>query len=344
VTTQSGGQGPLLLAGDVGGTKTDVVVVSAADGPRQPLVQRRYPSADYSSLSELAGSFLEQVGMRVDAVCFDVAGPVVDGKVRLTNLPWEIDESSLASALSVRRARLLNDLAATASAVPLLTPEELHSVKPGEALRGTAIAVLAPGTGLGEAFLTPEAGGYQPNASEGGHAAFSPTSELELELLRYLWGKFDHVSVERVASGVGIPNLYDFLRDERGVPESERLAEQLAATHDRTRPIVQAALAPEPDPLADATLALFLGILGTEAANLALKVLALGGVYLAGGIAQALRDVLGTPPFVGAFTKAGRFRAMLERIPVHVVMGDVALLGVASEGLKLFAGSPAAAS
>lgn len=345
MTSQAGvSEGPLLLAGDVGGTKTDVALVSVAAGPRRPLVQRRYPSADYASLADLAGAFLADVGVQVDAVCFDVAGPVIDGRVQLTNLPWEIDETSLAAALRVPHARLLNDLAATASAVPLLESEELHKVKGGTAIPHAVVAVLAPGTGLGEAFLTPEGDDFRPQASEGGHAAFAPTSELEVELLRYLWQKFDHVSFERVASGVGIPNLYDVLRDRRELAESPQLAQQLSATEDRTRPIVQAALAAEADPLADATLAMFLGILGTEAANLALKVLALGGVYLAGGIAQALRDVLGTAPFLKAFTRAGRFKPMLEGVPVHVVMGDVALLGAAGAGLKLLEGSPTAAT
>jgi glucokinase len=161
-----------------------------------------------------------------------------------------------------------------------------------------------------------------------------------------MWKEFDHVSFERVASGVGIPNLYEFLRDHRGMPESPRLASELVQTEDRTRPILQAALDPSvDDPLADATMDLFLHILGTEAANTSLKFLATGGLYMAGGIAQVLRERLGTPVFLDAFVKAGRFTKMLEQVPVYVIMGEVALLGAASEGLRLFtpsaAGSPA---
>ncbi|HYY73257.1 MAG TPA: glucokinase, partial [Solirubrobacterales bacterium] len=176
-----------------------------------------------------------------------------------------------------------------------------------------------------------------PHQSEGGHAAFAPTNELEVDLLRALQKKFDHVSFERVASGVGIPNVYDFLRDERGMAESPDLARCLAGTKDRTGPIVQAALGNDPDPLARATVTLFLRILGGEAGNLTLKVLATGGVYLAGGIAQALHAELASPAFVDAFVRAGRFTPLLERVPVFVVKGDVALLGVASEGLRLLA-------
>jgi glucokinase len=337
------GRDRLLLAGDVGGTKVDLAVVSVEAGPRQPLAKRRYASTAYASLAEMARAFLGEVGMEVDAACLDVAGPVIGGQAQLTNLPWDMSEASLAAALDVDKVWLLNDLVATASAIPLLGPDELHPVKEGEPVPGGTIAVLAPGTGLGEAFLTQEADGYRAHASEGGHAAFAPTDELELELLRNLLQRFDHVSFERVASGVGIPNLYDFLRDRVGGGESSRLADELNKTTDRTRPILEAALDPvQPDPLASATLVLFLQILGTEAANLALKMLATGGVYLAGGIAQVLRDALRSSPFHHAFTRAGRFSPMLERVPVMVVMGEVALLGAASEGLRLLAGPPVA--
>jgi glucokinase len=336
-----GGRERLLLAGDVGGTKVDLAVVSPERGPRMPLAKRRYASGDYSSLAELARAFLAEASMEVEAACFDVAGPVIDGEARLTNLPWEISETSLRTALGVQRVWLLNDLVATASAIPLLRADELYPVKEGHAVPGGTVAVLAPGTGLGEAFLTQEVHGYRAHASEGGHAAFAPTSELEVELLNELWRKFDHVSFERVASGVGIPNLYDFLRSRRGGSEDARPHAEQHNGADRTRPILEAALDPaQPDPMAHATMVLFLQILGTEAANLALKMLATGGVYLAGGIAQALRDALRTAPFLHAFTRAGRFSATLERVPVNVVMGEVALLGAASEGLRMLAGPP----
>jgi glucokinase len=327
-------EGDLLLAGDVGGTKTDLAVVSAAAGPRQPLAKRRYPSGDYPGLAEMSREFLAEAGLKVRAASFDVAGPVLHGGAQLTNLAWRLDENSLASALGVERVWLMNDLVATASAIPLLHTDELHLVKGGQAAEGGAIAVLAPGTGLGEAFLIASDGAYEAHPSEGGHGAFAPTNELEIELLRSLWQEFDHVSYERVASGVGIPNLYEFLRDRHGIPESPELAREMAATDDSTRPIVQAGLRGD-DPLAVATMDLFLRILGTEATNLALKVLSTGGLYLAGGIAQALREQLRTDAFLDAFVKAGRFGPMLEQVPINVIMGpEVALLGAASEGLR----------
>ena len=330
------GRSHLLLAGDVGGTKTDLTVVSAVTGPREPLARCRYSSSAYPGLAEMALAFLAETGLQVDAACFDVAGPVMNGRTQLTNLDWDLDQATLAAALGVDHAWLLNDLVATASAIPLLRPAELHRVKKGAADPEGAIAVLAPGTGLGEAFLTVEDTGYRAHPSEGGHAAFAPTGDAQLELLRALREKFDHVSVERVASGVGIPNIYDYLRDVEGVVESPELAASLLAAADRTRPILEAALDPlQVDPLAQATVTLFLAILGTEAANLTLKVLATGGLYLAGGIAVALRRGLGTPPFLDAFTDAGRFSGLMERVPIHVVRGNVALLGAASEGLRL---------
>ncbi len=338
-TAEPGRSDTLLLAGDVGGTKTDLAVVSVEAGPRRPLAKQQYPSTGHAGLAEMAREFLDEAGLTVQAACFDVAGPVMDGAVRLTNLDWDLDEASLAAALHVERAWLLNDLVATASAIPLLEPDELYAIKGGEAREGGVIAVLAPGTGLGEAFLVPGPDRYTAYASEGGHAAFSPSNDRQLELLRALSRRFDHVSVERVASGVGIPNLYDFLRDEGSITESPLVSARVAGTDDPTRPILEAALAADRDPLAAEAVGLFLEILGTEAANLALKVLATGGVYLAGGIAQVLRNELRTRAFVGAFTRAGRFSAMLERIPVQVILGEVAMLGAASEGLRLLAGT-----
>jgi glucokinase len=333
-----------VLAVDVGGTKVDLGVYSAYAGARQPLAERRYASADYNSLEALARAFLDDVGLEVEAACVDVAGPVTRGEARLTNLPWRLSEGSLTTALGVRRARLLNDLVAIASAIPVLLPDELQLVKAGEALADGPIAVIAPGTGLGEAFLVREVGGYRGHASEGGHVAFGPADDLQLELLDHLWQRFDHVSFERVASGVGIPHLYEFLRDRKGLAESEQLAAELAGTDDRTRPILTAGMDPSrDDELAQGTVELFLRILGGEAGNLALKVLATGGVYLAGGIAQALAGVLAAPPFLDAFTNAGRLTETLERVPVYVVKGEVALLGAATEGLKLLAGVPGAA-
>lgn len=331
----------LLLAGDIGGTKTDLVVVGGREGPRSRLAYRRYTSRDYERVEDIVRAFRSEFpDLDLQAACFDVAGPVVGGAAQLTNLPWRLVEADLAREFGMRHAWLVNDLVATAAAVPLLRPDEMDVVQAGEPLPGGAIAVLAPGTGLGEAFLTMDGDGYQPRASEGGHSAFSPSGEVEVELLRHLWRRFDHVSVERVASGIGIPNLYEFLRDERGMAESPELGEALAGTDDPTHQIIDAALDPDaPDPLARATVDLFLQVLGTEAANLALKVLATGGIYLAGGIAQRLRERLPASGFLEALRRSGRFRATMERVPVRIVRGEVALLGAASVGLRQLAAS-----
>jgi glucokinase len=332
----------LLLVGDVGGTKTDLAVVSRHRGPRERLAQRRYPSREYDGLEDMVRAFLSEVGLRVESACFDVAGPVVAGSAQLTNLPWRLREADLARTLGLRHAWLINDLVATAAAVPLLRPDEVDVIQEGQPLAESAIAVLAPGTGLGEAFLTFDGAIYRPQPSEGGHSAFAPANELEVELLRHLWTRFEHVSVERVASGIGIPNAYEFLRDRRGLAESPRLASALTGAKDPTHLIIEAAADPvTPDPLADATVDLFLHILGTEAANLALKVLATGGIYLAGGIAQRLRGRLPGSAFLDALRRSGRFRSTLERVPIAIVRGEVALLGVASEGLRRLGPEPA---
>ena len=335
------GPGPLLLVGDVGGTKTDLAVVGPGEGPRRRLAYRRYASREYARLEDIVRDFRSDLGdLDVEAACIDVAGPVMAGTARLTNLPWRLSEADLARDLGLRHAWLINDLVATAAAVPLLGPDELDVVQDGQGLPGGAIAVLAPGTGLGEAFLTHDVDGYRPQASEGGHSAFSPSGELELALLRHLWGRFEHVSVERVASGIGIPNVYEFLRDERGMAESPALAARVGGVGDRAYPIIEAATDPAaPDPLASATVDLVLRILGTEAANLALKVMATGGIYLAGGIAQRLRDRIPASGFLDALRSSGRFRSTLECVPVAVVRGEVALLGAAAEGLRRLGGA-----
>jgi glucokinase len=199
----------MLLAGDVGGTKTDLAVFSAEKGPRAPLAQARFHSADYAGLEPMAQEFLDQVKLSVTRACFGAPGPVVGGKARLTNLPWLLEETALREALNLQAARLLNDLEAIANAVPHLVPGDLHTLSTGAPVTGGAVAVIAPGTGLGEAFLTWEASGYRAHASEGGHADFAPAGPAEIDLLRYLQERLGHVSWEHVCSGSGIPNLYE---------------------------------------------------------------------------------------------------------------------------------------
>lgn len=325
----------MLLVGDIGGTKIDLAVIDPDAGPRAPVARAQLPSADFPSLEDAARSFLAGVDATVSRACFAVAGPVLGGQVRTTNLPWVLAEEALASALGLEAVTLINDLEAIALSVPLLTPDDLHTLNQGEALPGGAIAVIAPGTGLGEAFLTWDGERYRAHASEGGHTDFAPITPLQRDLLRWMQDRFDHVSYEMVCSGIGIPHLYGYLRERGEIAEAPELAARLAAAPDPTRLIVAAGLAEGgADPLSAATLALFAEILAAEAGNLALKVLATGGVYLSGGLALRALPLLEGEGFAAAFRRKGRFADLLSRLPVQVVLAPAALIGAAARGLE----------
>jgi glucokinase len=326
-----------LLAGDIGGTKTRLAVFSAAGGPRTSLAQAEFPSAHYPALEAIIREFLTGAGIPVNYACFDVAGPVLEGKAKVTNLPWIIDADSICAELQCGGVWLLNDLEALARAVPLLEAEDLETLNAAAPAPGGAIAVIAPGTGLGEGFLTWNGARYQAHPSEGGHADFAPTNELEIGLLQYLQRKYSHVSFEWVCSGKGMPNIYHYLRDSGYAPETPAVARRLAAAEDPTPVIAAAALDPRaPCPLCAATFHLFVAVLGAEASNLALKVLATGGVYLGGGIPKRILPLLRGGPFMEAFTRKGRFHDLLAQIPVHVILRKgAAMLGTAQYGLEM---------
>jgi glucokinase len=325
----------MLLAGDIGGTKTDLAVFSVEAGPRTPLAQAEYRSARYPSLEALVREFLAATSLPVTWACFDVAGPVINGRARVTNLPWEIDQSALADALNLRAVHLLNDLEAVARAVPALLAEDLVTLNTGQAVAGGAIAVIAPGTGLGEAFLTWDGARYRAWPSEGGHADFAPTTEGEAGLLTHLLQGQAHVSTERVCSGRGLVAIYDYLRAAGAASEAPDLSRRLAAADDRAPIIAEAGLGEPPDPLSAATVAMFISILGAEAGSLALTVLATGGVYLAGGVPLRLLPALRGRGFMQAFTRKGRLSDLMGRMPVHVVVRQAALFGAAIRGLEL---------
>jgi glucokinase len=327
----------MLLAGDLGATKTSLAIYAAKSGPRKPLHEATLRSAQYPDLQSLVQHYLQQSGVTVDNAAFGVAGPVVGGRATITNLGWEMDEQALARALGLSRVQLLNDLQVIGCAVPALQQEDLSTLSAGQAVPGGAIAVIAPGTGLGEAFLTWDGSQYRSHPTEGGHTDFAPTTELQAGLLEYLSERYEHVSYERVCSGMGLPNIYAYLSDSGFAPEPDWLAEQLAAAHDPTPVIVNAALSEERTcALCQATLDTFVSILGAEAGNLALKVLATGGVYLGGGIPPRILPALQTGPFLHAFRAKGRFSEFMSRLPVHVILTpQVALLGAAIAGLRL---------
>ena len=247
----------MLIAGDIGGTKTDLAIYSLESGPHTPLAQSEVHSADYPSLQAMVEEFLAQVKMSVDVASFDVAGPVINGHVKTTNLPWTLEEETLANDLDLKAVHLMNDLEAVARAVPVLRAEDMITINRGEPVINGPIAVIAPGTGLGESFLTWDGSHYVAHDSEGGHADFAPTDERQIRLLRYLIPRFGHVGVERVCSGIGVPNIYEFLRDEEQIPEAEEIAQLIASAKDHTKAIVETAFdAQHPSELCLATVEL----------------------------------------------------------------------------------------
>lgn len=328
----------MILIGDIGGTKTVLAVFSAEAGPHTPLAEMTFPSTHYDSLEDIVREYLTSVTMPIEGACFGVAGPIFAGRAQITNLPWVIEVSSLKATFGWNSVKLLNDLESVGYAIPVLESDDIYTLSPGKLVPGGPIAVLAPGTGLGEGFLTYEAGRYMAHASEGSHVSFGPIDQLQMGLLAYMREKkgFDHVSYERVCSGgLGIPNLYDFLRDSGYAEEPAWLAEQLAVSEDPTPIIVKTAQDIEnPCDLCIATLNLFVTILGAEAGNLALKVLATGGIYLGGGISPRVLSSLKQPVFLEALRNKGRFRKALTDMPVHVILNSKAgLLGAAAYGL-----------
>jgi glucokinase len=248
-----------------------------------------------------------------------------------------MDEASLASDLKLKSVRLLNDLEAVARAVPILRPSDVTMLNAGQPVLNGAIGIVAPGTGLGESFLTWDGSKYVSHSSEGGHSDFAPRDERQIGLLRYMMERFDHVGMERVCSGIGIPNIYEYLRDIEQIPESPQVSQFIAASKDRTAAIVTSAADPQnPCELCAATVDTFISILASEAANLALKVLATGGIYLAGGIPLHILSALQGPRFMECFTRKGRFAEMMKQIPVHVILTHAALVGAAAYGLESF--------
>jgi glucokinase len=327
----------MLLAGDIGGTKTNLAIFSTKDELRTPLKEETLPSARYASLEELIHDFLADTSFTIECACFGVPGPVMGGKAKITNLPWLLDVEQLQCTLDIPTVGLLNDLTAMAHGVPLLGPADLATLNVGEPHALDTMAVIAPGTGLGEAFLTWEGTRYQAHPSEGGHVDFAPTNALEIGLLSYLLQHYEHVSYELVCSGIGLPHIYAYLKETQQFSELAWVSKKLTEVDDGNPIIFQAALqTEEPSPLSSATLKTFAAILGAEAGNMALKVLATGGVFLGGGIPPRILSFLQDDLFMRAFFNKGRFSALLARVPVHVILNPkVALLGAAYHGFEM---------
>lgn len=326
----------MLVAGDIGGTKTDLAIFSTEAGPLAPLAQQRVHSADYPSLQAIVKEFLQKTKQPVDRACFAVAGPVIGGCVKTTNLPWAIEDASLAQELNlnIKSVHLMNDLEAIARAVPILRPSDVQTINIGESVPRGAIAVIAPGTGLGESFLTWEGNRYLAHSSEGGHCDFAPADDRQIRLLEYMFKIFDHVSFEHVCSGIGIPHLYRYLRDVERVPEDPQVAKLIDAAADPSIVITKYAFAPtNHSKLCTATVELFASILASEASNLAIKVLATGGLYIAGGVAVHTLQAIKQPAFIQRFRRKGRFAELMGRIPIQVVLSSAGLAGAAACGL-----------
>lgn len=309
----------MILAGDIGGTKTHLALLESG----KILSQEKYPSKDYPGLGEIVLEFLQKTKAKVGRSCFGIAGPIRDGKCQATNLPWMIDSEDLKKELKTDAVFLINDLEANAYGIKCLGPDEFFTLNEGNPNAAGNQALIAAGTGLGEAGLYWDGKEHHPFACEGGHSDYAPLTEMDMELLRYLHKRFGHVSFERLLSGPGLYNIYRFLTDLRLEKEVD------FGLGDAAKIITERALKKECKTCVH-TLNYFVKIYGNEAGNLALKMLALGGVYVGGGIAPKILDALKEKTFMEAFVDKGRFKELLSGIPVKVILNEhTALLGAA---------------
>ncbi len=329
----------LILAGDVGGTKTNLALFDVGAGGPRLLRSASYASPDYPGLAPILAEFLG--GERgVDAACFGVPGPVLDNRAATTNLPWELDGAELARGAAIGRVALVNDLFATAYGIPWLQPDELAVLHAGEADPDGAVALIAAGTGLGMSLVPP--GGGLPLPSEGGHQDFPPRTDEEVEVWRRLRARFGRVSVERVVSGPGMLSVYEALCEMGGGGESAEVRAALAVPDVDPVPVIAEAALAGHCPLCARTLDLWVAAYGAAAGNLALVGLATGGVFVGGGMAPKLLDKLREGGFVAAYLDKGRFRPLLEQVPVRVILNQAtAVLGAARWAAGLLGEAPA---
>jgi glucokinase len=318
----------MILAGDIGGTNARLAYFQPQNGRFQLVSERVFPSRDHRGLGEIVKRFLDESGTRPEAACFGIAGPVRNGRVETSNLPWIIEQSVLANQIHLATTLLINDLEASAWGIGALGTEDLVTLNPGAGSVAGNQAVIAPGTGLGEAGLFWDGNRHLVFACEGGHTDFAPQGDLQIELLRFLTKRFGHVSYERILSGPGLVNVYEFLCASGCGKESATVAAAMESG-DAAAAISRAALSGD-DPLASRALDLWIAVYGAEAANLALKIMSTGGLFLTGGISPKILPRLEASGFMEAFLDKGRMRALVEAMPVHVVMNEKAgLLGAA---------------
>ncbi|MEB3219288.1 MAG: glucokinase [Nostocales cyanobacterium 94392] len=338
----------LLLAGDIGGTKTILRLVEASDKPvLRTLHEERYSSKDFPDLVPIVKQFLAFSDTPTpQKACFAIAGPVVNNTAKLTNLAWFLDTSRLQEQLGIAQVSLINDFAAVGYGILGLEAEDVLTLQEGKPNPEAPIGIIGAGTGLGQGFLIKTGSAYQVFPSEGGHSDFAPRTELEFQLLKYLLDKHDiqRVSVERVVSGMGIVSIYQFLRDRKIAPESPEVAqavrtwEQEAGQEKSVDPgaAIGTAAVEKRDRLSEQTMQLFVEAYGAEAGNLALKLLPYGGLYIAGGIGPKILPLIKNGNFLLNFSSKGRMRSILQDIPVHIILNlQVGLIGAAISASRL---------
>ena len=323
-----------VLAGDIGGTKTNLGIFSK--GARRPLLKafETYSSSQYNDMESIVESFLKKHPITCYCACLGIAGPVHHGRCHVTNLPWEVKESRIKARFKFRHVLLINDLTATAFAVPRLYKTELHCLNKGKPQKYANLALIAPGTGLGESIILFENNRHIPVPSEGGHVDFAPNNERDIELWRYLKNIYGHVSIERILTGQGLANIHSFLISSGYYNECNRISKMMKSA-DPARVISEEAINGTVKSC-KAALHAFVSILGAAAGNLALTGMTTGGVYLGGGIPPKILPKLQETTFLSAFTDKGRFKVLLEKMPVYVILNDkAALLGAAIKAFRL---------
>lgn len=320
-----------VIAGDIGGTKTSLALIEVTGTQLNVLAMETYPSQDYATLDEMLMPFVSAQPGKCEYACFGIAGPVRNGASTTTNLPWQIDAQKLATNCDLRQVWLLNDLEANAWGINALGDDDFYVLNQGQPDPNGNACVIAAGTGLGQAGLFMDGSGHRPFASEGGHADFAPQTELEIALLRYLQQYYDHVSWERVVSGMGLVNIYAFLHHHHGVEAPRWLHDEMTnGSNGSGAALIANAAHSEECPLCCEALDLFVHLYGVEAGNHALKIMATAGVYIGGGIAPKILDKLRGPGFLQGFFAKGRMQALMQAMPVKVILNEqTALYGPA---------------
>jgi glucokinase len=319
----------MILAGDIGGTRTRLAAFETEGNKLQCVVENTYPGHQHGGLSEIISEFVKSEGIPVHSACFGVAGPVRSGRSKISNLPWTIDSRELARQLRLDSVGLINDLEAYAYGVDALESKDFVTLREGSEDAAGNRAVISARTGLGVAGLFWDGYRHHPFACEGGHADFAPRTGLEMELLQYLQKKHGRISCERILSGPGIKNIYDFLRDSSKAEEQGWLKEQMRVAPDPSALISQLALEKKAA-ICEQTLSIFVGVYGAATGNCALNFMSTGGIFIGGNIAARNVPRMKDAVFMEAFLDKGRMRALLEDIPVKIVLNDDAgILGAA---------------